>query len=191
MRRILVAMFVLGLFIAIPNWIGLHSCIISMVRIIAAQVYGSSSPLIEATSSPWNQSKAFLNTVFLSSVLLFQCLDWVKNNPTSLELSCIYYFFFFHSPYFLSSCHCSLLSWVFAACASQKSNRTVGPMFKTSPLQLQPNIICNQVISVATAKKRYQFCLQSFFLLFLLPGRFWVSPDSKVRSYHLLVQQQS
>ena len=46
-------------------------------------------------SSPWNKSKAFLNTVFLSSVLLFQCLDWVKNNPTSLELSCIYYIFSF------------------------------------------------------------------------------------------------
>ena len=143
-------------------------------------------------SSPWNKSKAFLNTIFLSSVLLFQCMGWVKNNPTSLELSCIYnIFYFFHSPYFLSSCHCSLLSWVFAAYACQKSSRTVGPMFKTSPLQLQPKIICNQVISVATAKKRYQFCLQSFFLLFLLPGRFWVSPDSKVRSYHLLVQQQS
>lgn len=118
---------------------------------------------------------------------------WIESKTTLQALNYLVYiiFFFFHSPYFLSSCHCSLLSWVFAACASQKSNRTVGPMFKTLPLQLQPKIICNQVISVATAKKRYQFCLQSFFLLFLLPGRFWVSPDSKVRSYHLLVQQQS
>ena len=96
---------------------------------------------------------------------------WIESKTILQALNYLVYIYilsFLTSPYFLFSCHHSLLSWVFAAAVPVPARSQTETMaFATST-----KIMCSQMMSVVTAKKRYQLCLQSLFLLFF-PRGFW------------------